>query len=61
MMIKNLPSDEVSKMMGYMRQAVKDTYFEKWLAAGGFQWPAEKVREVRFLFLMPHLCRTERE
>lgn len=26
-------------MMGYMRHAVKDTYFEKWLASGGFQWP----------------------
>lgn len=44
MMIKNLPPDEVSTVMGYMRYAVKDTYFEKWLAAGGFEWPTNKVR-----------------
>eukprot|EP00903_Cladosiphon_okamuranus_P018702 g17215.t1 len=39
MMIKNLPAEEVHTVMGYMRHAVKDTYFEKWLASGGFQWP----------------------
>lgn len=38
MMIKNLPPEDVGSMMGYMRQAVKDTYFEKWLASGGFSW-----------------------
>jgi hypothetical protein len=38
MMIKNLPPDEVGSMMGFMRQAVKDTYFEKWLNSGGFTW-----------------------
>lgn len=43
MMIKNLPPDEVWTVLGYMRHAVKDTYFEKWLAAGGFRWPTNKV------------------
>lgn len=47
MMTKNLPSDEALKMFGYMRQAVKDTYFEKWLAAGGFEWPLDKVSHPR--------------
>lgn len=43
MFIKNLPPEEVWTVMGYMRHAVKDTYFEKWLAAGGFQWPTHEV------------------
>ncbi|CAM9778753.1 unnamed protein product [Chrysoparadoxa australica] len=38
MMAKNLPPEEVGKMLGYMRQAVRDTYFEKWLDSGGFTW-----------------------
>ncbi|CAM9406827.1 unnamed protein product [Choristocarpus tenellus] len=45
MIIKNLPPEEVWTMMGYMRHAVKDTYFEKWLAWGGFEWPMIKVRK----------------
>ena len=43
MMIKNLPPEEVSTVMGYMRQAVKDTYFEKWLTCGGFRWPIDSA------------------
>lgn len=43
MIIKNLPPEEVSTVMGYMRQAVKDTYFEKWLRSGGFRWPIDSV------------------
>mmetsp|Transcript_1220 Transcript_1220/g.1908 ORF Transcript_1220/g.1908 Transcript_1220/m.1908 type:complete len:716 (-) Transcript_1220:66-2213(-) len=38
MMIKNLHPGDVGQMMGYIKQAVKDTYFEKWLASGGFTW-----------------------
>ena len=37
-MMKNLPPEEIGSMMGFMRQAVKDTYFEKWLQSGGFTW-----------------------
>lgn len=46
MMIKNLPAEEVHTVMGYMRHAVKDTYFEKWLASGGFQWPTNAPAKV---------------
>ncbi|CAM9282159.1 unnamed protein product [Ectocarpus sp. 12 AP-2014] len=43
MMINNLPEEEVRTVMGYMKHAVKDTYFEKWLASGGFQWPTNSA------------------
>lgn len=43
MMINNLPEEEVRTVMGYMKHAVKDTYFEKWLASGGFQWPTNNA------------------
>ncbi|CAM9556797.1 unnamed protein product [Discosporangium mesarthrocarpum] len=43
MVMKNLPQEGALAMMGYMRQAVKDTYFETWLNSGGFKWPKVEV------------------
>lgn len=56
MIIKNLPKEEVRAVMGHMRHAVKDTYFEKWLASGGFQWPSNlaPTNKVRAVFC--HAC-----
>ena len=40
MMLRNLDEEDTSVMLSNMKLAVAGTYFERWLADGGFRWEA---------------------